>query len=76
MTDVKKGSARKKGELSQKCPPSLSLCLFEILPLFFQHLEHNEEEIRQWTTNGGWEQIYIKCNYWGEGSGVRPGTPM
>ena len=50
--------------------------LFEILPVFFQYLEHNEEEIRQWTTNGGWEQIYIKCNYGGEGSGIRPGTPM
>ena len=52
MTDVK-GSVRKKGELSRKCPHPPSLSLFEILPLFFQHLERNEEEIRQWTTADG-----------------------
>ena len=33
--------------------------LFEILSVFFQHLGHNEEEIRQWTT-GGMDEIYIK----------------
>ena len=56
MTNVKGPllSVARKGSLAGNVS-----ALFEILSVFFQHLGHNEEEIRQWTT-GGREQIYIK----------------
>ena len=72
MTNVKGPllSVARKGSLAGNVST-----LFEILSVFFQHLGHSEEKIRQWTT-GGMDEIYIK--YRGQRNRIRTrsGAPI